>query len=353
VRRGGICTAAHRIRAALLGACALTVAAVAWAQPAAQSPVGDYDSVVQSAISEFTAGHYLEARALFTKAHELRPTARTLRGLGLVEFELGRYAQAMLMLRRALVDVRNPLTAAHRVEAEALIEKATAYVASFKITRRPESAEVLVDGEQVALAGDDLVLDVGQHELLIRAPGYEQQTHSIDVRGGEQSDLRFELQPTALAVPNTSEAPEAPKVALSVAREDEAPDAPKAAPSVVRDDTEASTPLSTWGWVAAGTSGLAFGGALLAWQLGIPAANRWNSDACLAGGRTREQNCSADRDAAQTAETWIRVGEVAGIALAVTAVVLLVAGGSTDAPSEGLACGGAASAWGVECSLRL
>ena len=338
MQRGGSRATAHLIGATLLGAFALSAPAAAQSGPTAQPAAGDYETAVQAAIEEFAAGHYLEARALFTKAHELRPTARTLRGLGLAEFELGRYAQAMRMLRRALVDVRNPLTDAHRAEAEALIRKATAYVARYRIALEPKSAELLVDGEPIMLLGDELVLDVGEHRLLVRAPGREDRTYAIDVRGGEEDRLRLALLPTAAIV-------------------QEAPEGAEATPAVqpVADGaSETEFPTSTLGWVAGGASIVAFGGAVLAWQLGMPAAERWNSDACLTGNRTREQNCSADGEAASTAQTWTVVGLAGGGALAVTAAVLLLMGASPEAPSEGgLACGGTPRGWGVECSLRL
>ena len=43
----------------------------------------DYQAAVRQAVAELEAGHYPEALALFREAHELSPSARTLRGLGL------------------------------------------------------------------------------------------------------------------------------------------------------------------------------------------------------------------------------------------------------------------------------
>jgi tetratricopeptide (TPR) repeat protein len=342
----------RNIAISLLGAwCAgtLAIASLAAAQraPAAQSPAADdYEAVVQSAVAEFGAGHYLEARAQFMKAHELRPTARTLRGLGLAEFELGRYAQAMRMLRRALIDVRNPLTDVHRAEAEKLIERAAAYVARYRISREPSSAELLVDGEPVALLGDELVLDIGQHRLLARAPGHTDKALAIDVRGGEQDSLHFVLERASATAPAIVVPSEPAGDTPPIAQADRAPED--------RGPEDDVTPLATWGLVAAGASALSFGGAILAWRLGVPAEERWNSDACLVGNRTREENCREDREAAESAQTWTIVGLAAGGALAVTAAVLLLTGAKAEQPSDsGLACGGASSAWGIECSLRL
>src|SRR3954452_13107151 len=53
-----------------------------------------YEAAIAEAVAHFSAAHWSEARALFLRAHEIKPSARTLRGLGVVEFELGHYAEA-------------------------------------------------------------------------------------------------------------------------------------------------------------------------------------------------------------------------------------------------------------------
>src|SRR5262245_44240118 len=75
----------------------------------AQASGGDaaaYRSAVDDAVSEFAAGRFEEARALFKRAHQLSPNARTLRGLGMTAFELRAYVQAIRELRAALADTR-------------------------------------------------------------------------------------------------------------------------------------------------------------------------------------------------------------------------------------------------------
>ena len=47
-----------------------------------------YQDVVREGIHEFTAGNFVEARTLFERAHALKPSARTFRGLGLISYEL-------------------------------------------------------------------------------------------------------------------------------------------------------------------------------------------------------------------------------------------------------------------------
>src|SRR5688572_888187 len=54
----------------------------------------DYKRAVEEALKEYGLGHFEEARSLFRRAHGIYPNARTLRGLGMVEFELRHYVRA-------------------------------------------------------------------------------------------------------------------------------------------------------------------------------------------------------------------------------------------------------------------
>jgi hypothetical protein len=52
-----------------------------------------YRETIAEALEEYQAQNYLEAYALFARAHALWPSARTFRGLGVVSFELHRYSE--------------------------------------------------------------------------------------------------------------------------------------------------------------------------------------------------------------------------------------------------------------------
>jgi hypothetical protein len=65
-------------------------------------PVAGYRDLVAEATREFSAGNFAEARTLFEQAHAAKPSARTLRGLGLTAYELRRYVQAVSELEAAL-----------------------------------------------------------------------------------------------------------------------------------------------------------------------------------------------------------------------------------------------------------
>lgn len=168
----------------LAAALAVTSAAAQDAEPA------EYRALIESAVTEFAAHNFPEARALFRRAHAIHPNARTLRGLGMSSFELRDYADSVRMLRLALADERQPLTDEQRAQTEALLARADAYVGRFRLEGVPDDATVRVDGASVAREDDGtLLLSLGVHEL--EASVGDQVTHHgrVEVEGGENEAL--------------------------------------------------------------------------------------------------------------------------------------------------------------------
>jgi tetratricopeptide (TPR) repeat protein len=178
----------------------------------------EYDRVVRAAVVEFDAGSWQEARALFRRAHDLNPSARTWRGLGLTSFELRRYVDAIAELEAALADPRKPLTQKQREEVSRLLSRARQYVSVYRVKVAPDGAEVLVDGAPAELAEGQLFLDPGQHTVVVRAPGYEEARKDLRVDAGAQDELTIELTvadqqedaPALESAPVPAETPPAP-----------------------------------------------------------------------------------------------------------------------------------------------
>jgi hypothetical protein len=174
----------------VLGATSGAAAQRAPKHSAAQAD-SSYEVLIREALAEFNALNYAEARALFERAHALRPNARTLRGLGITAFELKRYVQAVHELEAALAEPRTPLTPTQHTEVEGLIVKARRFVGKVKLDVTPSDATVLVDGQPVE--GTEVVLDLGEHQLSVRAEGYRDETIKLVIDGGEDITQRVEL----------------------------------------------------------------------------------------------------------------------------------------------------------------
>jgi hypothetical protein len=157
--------------------------------PAVQA---SYRGIVARAVSEFDTGQIAEARALFLRAHELWPSARTLRTLGMTAFELRMYPRAVEELQAALDDPRRPLPQDQRTQVQTLIEQARGFVGRYRVRLSPRDAELLVDG--VPHGVDGIVLSVGEHTLLARAPGYGELRRGLTVQGREDEELALSLE---------------------------------------------------------------------------------------------------------------------------------------------------------------
>ncbi len=170
--------------------------ALAPAAPVAEdSP--EYKRTIDSALEEYRLGHFTEARSLFEHAHTLDPNARTLRGRGMVEFELRHYVRAAELLEASLAATHKPLTDDQKKAVTELLERTRQFIASYSLDVAPERPGLLleIDGKAVELSSEKrLVLEAGEHTLRVSAPDVVARELHIDVRGGEQQTLRIELE---------------------------------------------------------------------------------------------------------------------------------------------------------------
>jgi hypothetical protein len=177
----------------------LSIAAIAPARAQDEpEPEADaaYRAVLAEAVTEYGGGRYEEALALFRRAHDLRPNARTLRGIGMAAFEAREYVLARESLRAALEDAREPLTEEQRAHAEQLIGRTDAFIGRYALRATPSEVSIRVDGRPTVLdVNGELLLDVGNHSIVIEAPGHGPRTLELPVLGGERQELTVELTP--------------------------------------------------------------------------------------------------------------------------------------------------------------
>lgn len=225
----------------------------------------EFKQAVADALDEYNRGHWDEAESLFMRAHELKPSARTLRGLGLTAYEARHYTDALRYLRESLSDERQPLDEHQRAVVQTTIARARLFVAHLRVETQPADAEVRINGALVKPGSTgEIVADVGRLDIAIKANGYEVWTRRLRMSGGQRECLRVELvalkttQPTQ---PPLRPAAVAPLPAEAAGAAPTASDAKATAPA----DAEQTSSLSTWKWVAAGgaAAALVTGGALL------------------------------------------------------------------------------------------
>jgi len=175
----------------------------------------EYKQAVDAAIEEYGRGHFEEARSLFERAHAIEPSARTFRGLGMVEFELRHYARAVALLEASLASKRKPLPADQRVAVDDLLARSRQFVARYTLAVHPEAPglQFELDGQPLELDAERrLTLAAGEHVLRVSAPDRLPRELRIDAKGGEQRTLHIELQvrlepaqaPATIAAPQTT-----------------------------------------------------------------------------------------------------------------------------------------------------
>ncbi|HEX6241775.1 MAG TPA: PEGA domain-containing protein [Polyangiales bacterium] len=151
---------------------------------------------MDTALQEVALGNYEEAREQFARAHALFPNARTLRGLGIAEFELRHYVVGAEYLTQSLASGVKPLEPNLRRETEELLARARTYIGELAIQVEPASAELLIDGvRRVAELGSPVPLDVGQHLLEFREEGHATERREVTLRGGQTVQLSVRLAP--------------------------------------------------------------------------------------------------------------------------------------------------------------
>jgi tetratricopeptide (TPR) repeat protein len=100
----------------------------------------DYTRAIKSAVEAYNRDDFATARKFFARAHELRPSARTWRGLGTTAFELRQFDDAVRELTFALEDRRSPLTPELRSETELTLRVAERRLKENAAPPRPSAA---------------------------------------------------------------------------------------------------------------------------------------------------------------------------------------------------------------------
>jgi hypothetical protein len=234
------------------------------AQDGAEDAV--YKDLIEQALNEFKHKNWPEARALFTRAHERNPNARTQRGLGVVSYEMRDYVNAMVNLKAALDDSRQPLTDVQRKECEGLLARAQTYVGVFALKVEPQDAQVLLDGAPPSRNGEGhLLVPFGEHVISASAPGRQASSTRLNVQGGERGEIALVLPPEGTA-PIVAGTPAATGTALPPAGQSSPGAAPSAGGAAAADGFGGHGLKYTW--VALGASALFGGTAGLMWSLG-------------------------------------------------------------------------------------
>jgi hypothetical protein len=296
----------------LMLALVLAKAASAHAQPSR------FEDLVAAAIEEYNAGNWDEAHLLFARAHAIKPSARTFRGMGLADYERRNYVAAIAELEAALASPDKPLEKAQRESAERGLAQARLYIAVYRIRGAAAASELLVDAQRAQLSNDGLLLlNPGKHTLTVKLASGQTVEREIIAEAGARGELVFEsgTAPSQTALPGTTDGPHTADAA--------AVDHPSAV---------AAHGGLLWTWVAGGATVAFAAGTVIFGRLAVDK----NDEFRALSGACPGPDCRADRkaDAKSTGQefqllTNVSLG-VTGAAAVATVVLYLVESRTPD-----------------------
>lgn len=240
------------------------------AQRSAAATDDAYREMVRRALAEFGHKNWKQAQALFRSAHALQPSARTLRGLGMVAFEMQDYVESHHKLQAALEDARKPLEGKLREDTQALLARARSAIGRVRVRVSPPWSSLQLDGAPVSNdRAQALWVRAGRHVLTATATGYTAQRHELEVGKGAALELDLRLQRVTTAdTPTPIETRHSHAVAASLvtSREDRMRDHGALDGGAITDEW--------WFWAGAGVLAVGIGASVVLLASGDEAPRR-------------------------------------------------------------------------------
>lgn len=158
------------------------------------APSSDYEVALSEALEAHARGDYGQARIFMERAHSLDPSARTLRGLGIVAFGQGRHLEAIRFLDASLASQMKPLPPELRSGVQELLTHAWGQMGHYEIIVEPSGGDFLVDGQLPDFyAPNTVVLSPGAHVVTARAAQRADHELPLEVKPGDRRTLQIVL----------------------------------------------------------------------------------------------------------------------------------------------------------------
>ncbi|WP_437588729.1 hypothetical protein [Sorangium sp. So ce1000] len=195
----------------LLALCTATLGLAVQLSPAL-AQVEPYRQHMENGIKLFQDRNYRAAVVEFEAAYKEKPKASPLFNIALAEKALFNYPRAITALERALEQHRDTMDEGDERTARSAIEEMRALLARLTIELSPQSATLLIDGEEQppSPSGTRVIeLGPGVHRIGARADGHASTEQSVTVVSGER-DQKVKLSLVADRAPVTPAQPFTP-----------------------------------------------------------------------------------------------------------------------------------------------
>jgi len=216
----------------------------------------------------------------FRRAYELAPNYKILFNIGQVNLQLNNYADALAALEKYLEQGGAEIPKKRRAEVEKDIAGLKARTAHLTVTTPVEGAMVSVDdGPPVAAPVTSMLIDAGQHRIVVMKEGYVTATKTVTLAPSDEAQEAIELSPVPVAPP--------PQI---VERREYLPPPPTEPPP--------PPPSPSYVWVGWAATGLLVAGAATTGGLALTAKS--SLDDKRTGGVTTSTDLQSAHDKART-----------------------------------------------------
>jgi PEGA domain len=197
-------------------------------------------------IALYREANFSGARAEFERAYDVAPSYRILFNLGETAFELQDYAGAIMAFSRYLSEGGTAVPALRRTEVEKSIGELEQRVGRLVVSTNVAGADIAVDGVRVGTTplAAPVVVSVGRRALTATMTGRIPISRTIDVAGGDRTNIVLDL-----AVPEVAVTP-TPAPVVAVQPEPAAVPPPSPAPPPAH-----SKPSMTPFWIGVAATG--------------------------------------------------------------------------------------------------
>ena len=245
----------------------------------------------ETGLGMYAEGEFKLAVIEFERAYSLVPDYRVLYNIGQVRIQLGDYARARQVLEQYLKDGGDRIGDDRKKAVHNDLTMLEGRTATLRITTSAAGAQIYVDDRPIGTSPlpDPVLLDAGDHRVLIRVDGREPNEKLVTLAGRDATELQ--LEPGAVINRNGP---------------------------VVVVDRPADTSRATWRWATWSATGVFAVSAAVTGGLGIKAANE------LEDLRNTPNASRSELDSAQRrARTLLFTADVLGIAAIATGGVAL------------------------------
>lgn len=222
----------------------------------AQDATHDAQAAFQRGIAEMDAHRYPSALEALETSYRLHPSPVALYNMALVHREMGHVQRAIESFERYLAEGAGRVQTDRVTSVRESLQQLRAQLATVTLTNTPATFTTLVDGRELVPTAGALVLDPGDHVIVVSSEGRRPWREELHLSAGQRATLAVSLDPertTPAATPRAAPVVSAPVATAPVAT---APVTPHP-----REDQASPSITSRW-WFWTGIGAVVVAGAV-------------------------------------------------------------------------------------------